>query len=74
MLRWVEPYIAYGYPNLKSVRDLVYKRGFGKTAFFARLRQKKGFETGQVYVLRMPSILACLQADRIDPLKCQLNQ
>ena len=30
MLRWVEPYIAYGYPNLKSVRDLVYKRGFGK--------------------------------------------
>ena len=32
MLRWVEPYIAYGYPNLKSVRDLVYKRGFGKVS------------------------------------------
>lgn len=30
MLRMVEPYIAYGYPNLKSVRDLIYKRGFGK--------------------------------------------
>lgn len=30
MLRLVEPYIAYGYPNLKTVRDLVYKRGFGK--------------------------------------------
>merc|ERR1712187_861903 len=30
MLRLVEPYIAYGYPNLKSVRELVYKRGFGK--------------------------------------------
>mmetsp|Transcript_7329 Transcript_7329/g.19114 ORF Transcript_7329/g.19114 Transcript_7329/m.19114 type:complete len:239 (-) Transcript_7329:172-888(-) len=30
MLRLVEPYIAYGYPNLKSVRDLVYKRGYGK--------------------------------------------
>eukprot|EP01035_Chromulina_nebulosa_P019069 gene19069-24891_t len=30
MLRLVEPYIAYGYPNLKSVRALVYKRGFGK--------------------------------------------
>ena len=28
MLRLVEPYIAYGYPNLKSVRELVYKRGF----------------------------------------------
>lgn len=30
MLRLVEPYIAYGYPNLKSVKDLVYKRGYGK--------------------------------------------
>merc|ERR1711881_660068 len=26
----VEPYIAYGYPNLKTVRELIYKRGFGK--------------------------------------------
>ena len=30
MLRLVEPFIAYGYPNLKSVRDLIYKRGFAK--------------------------------------------
>jgi len=30
MLKLVEPYVAYGYPNLKSVRELVYKRGFGK--------------------------------------------
>jgi hypothetical protein len=30
MLRRVEPYIAYGYPNLKSVRELIYKRGHGK--------------------------------------------
>jgi len=30
MLRLVEPYIVYGYPNLKTVRDLVYKRGFAK--------------------------------------------
>jgi large subunit ribosomal protein L7e len=30
MLQWVSPYIAWGYPNLKSVRNLVYKRGFGK--------------------------------------------
>lgn len=30
MLRIAEPYIAFGYPNLKSVRDMVYKRGFGK--------------------------------------------
>mmetsp|Transcript_10078 Transcript_10078/g.15304 ORF Transcript_10078/g.15304 Transcript_10078/m.15304 type:complete len:241 (-) Transcript_10078:566-1288(-) len=30
MLRLVEPYVAYGYPSLKSVKDLIYKRGFGK--------------------------------------------
>jgi len=30
MLRLVEPYVAYGYPNLKTVRELIYKRGFGK--------------------------------------------
>jgi len=30
MLKLVEPYITYGYPDLKSVRDLVYKRGFAK--------------------------------------------
>ena len=30
MLRTVEPYVAYGYPSLKTVRDLIYKRGFGK--------------------------------------------
>eukprot|EP00511_Aplanochytrium_stocchinoi_P001097 CAMPEP_0204823276 /NCGR_PEP_ID=MMETSP1346-20131115/1341_1 /ASSEMBLY_ACC=CAM_ASM_000771 /TAXON_ID=215587 /ORGANISM="Aplanochytrium stocchinoi, Strain GSBS06" /LENGTH=239 /DNA_ID=CAMNT_0051949847 /DNA_START=87 /DNA_END=806 /DNA_ORIENTATION=- len=30
MLRLVEPFVAYGYPSLKTVRELVYKRGFGK--------------------------------------------
>eukprot|EP00062_Callorhinchus_milii_P003162 gi/632940173/ref/XP_007885176.1/ PREDICTED: 60S ribosomal protein L7 [Callorhinchus milii] len=30
MLRIAEPYIAWGYPNLKSTRELIYKRGFGK--------------------------------------------
>ena len=30
MLRLVDPYIAWGYPNLKTVRELIYKRGFGK--------------------------------------------
>jgi len=28
MLRAVEPFVAYGFPNLKSVRELIYKRGF----------------------------------------------
>merc|ERR1712182_16019 len=30
MLKRVEPYISYGYPNVKSVKDLIYKRGYGK--------------------------------------------
>nr|VDC80456.1 unnamed protein product [Brassica rapa] len=30
MLRRVETYVTYGYPNLKSVRELIYKRGYGK--------------------------------------------
>jgi len=28
MLKTCEPYIAFGYPNLKSVKELIYKRGF----------------------------------------------
>jgi len=30
MLRYIEPYIAYGEPNLKTVRELIYKRGYAK--------------------------------------------
>ena len=30
MIRVVEPFVAYGYPSLKTVRELVYKRGHGK--------------------------------------------
>merc|ERR1711876_17780 len=30
MLRICEPYVAWGTPNLKSVRELIYKRGFIK--------------------------------------------
>ncbi|KNC81792.1 60S ribosomal protein [Sphaeroforma arctica JP610] len=30
MIRRVEPFVAYGYPNLKTVKDLIYKRGHGK--------------------------------------------
>jgi len=30
MLKCIQPYITYGYPSLKTVRQLVYKRGFGK--------------------------------------------
>jgi 60S ribosomal protein uL30 len=30
MLRICEPHITWGYPNLKSVRSLIYKRGYAK--------------------------------------------
>jgi len=30
MIRRVEPFITYGYPTRKTIRDLVYKRGFGR--------------------------------------------
>merc|ERR1712066_175058 len=30
VLQLVQPYVTYGYPTLRSVRELVYKRGFGK--------------------------------------------
>ncbi|ODV97705.1 hypothetical protein PACTADRAFT_212 [Pachysolen tannophilus NRRL Y-2460] len=30
LLRLVEPYVAYGYPSLSTIRQLVYKRGYGK--------------------------------------------
>uniref|UniRef100_A0A8C2W1I0 Ribosomal protein L7 like 1 n=2 Tax=Chinchilla lanigera TaxID=34839 RepID=A0A8C2W1I0_CHILA len=30
MLRIVEPYVTWGFPNLKSVRELILKRGQGK--------------------------------------------
>ena len=35
MLRLTEPNIAWGYPNLKTVKELVYKRGF------ARIRKQR---------------------------------
>ncbi|CAO3660308.1 unnamed protein product [Rhizopus stolonifer] len=31
MLQLVQPYVAYGYPNLKTIRELVYKRGYAKS-------------------------------------------
>lgn len=30
LLKLVEPYVAYGYPSLSTIRQLVYKRGYGK--------------------------------------------
>jgi large subunit ribosomal protein L7e len=32
MLQLVCPYVAWGYPNMKTVRELIYKRGFGKVS------------------------------------------
>ncbi|AQZ11219.1 RPL7A (YGL076C) and RPL7B (YPL198W) [Zygosaccharomyces parabailii] len=30
LLKIIEPYIAYGYPSYSTIRQLVYKRGYGK--------------------------------------------
>jgi len=30
MIRLVEPYVTYGAPNLKTISELIYKRGYGK--------------------------------------------
>jgi len=30
MLKLIDPFVTFGYPNLKTVRELIYKRGFGK--------------------------------------------
>lgn len=30
MLRRVQPYVTYGFPNRKTISDLLYKRGYGK--------------------------------------------
>ncbi|KAL4400948.1 60S ribosomal protein L7 [Malassezia pachydermatis] len=30
MLQLIEPYVAYGEPNLKTIRELIYKRGYAK--------------------------------------------
>ena len=37
LLRLVEPYVTYGPPNLKTVRQLLYKRGFAKARSGERL-------------------------------------
>jgi large subunit ribosomal protein L7e len=30
MLKYIAPYVTFGYPNLKTVRELIYKRAYGK--------------------------------------------
>ncbi|KAK0423619.1 hypothetical protein QR680_008239 [Steinernema hermaphroditum] len=30
MLRIIDPYVAWGYPSLKTVKNLIYKRGYAK--------------------------------------------
>uniref|UniRef100_A0A2K5I8M1 Large ribosomal subunit protein uL30 n=1 Tax=Colobus angolensis palliatus TaxID=336983 RepID=A0A2K5I8M1_COLAP len=46
MLRIVEPYIAWGYPNLKSVNELIYKRSYGK------INKKRIALTGNALIAR----------------------
>jgi hypothetical protein len=41
MLRRVEPYITWGTPNLKTVRELIYKRGYGKVGGTKFMQRKE---------------------------------
>nr|XP_020637111.1 60S ribosomal protein L7-like 1 [Pogona vitticeps] len=44
LLRTVEPYVAWGYPNLKSIRELILKRGH------AKLKNKKVALTDNILI------------------------
>ncbi|KAI7863632.1 ribosomal protein L30, ferredoxin-like fold domain-containing protein [Spinellus fusiger] len=37
MLQLVQPYVTYGAPNLKTIRALIYKRGYSKSATKQRI-------------------------------------
>jgi large subunit ribosomal protein L7e len=41
MLRLVAPFVTYGTPNLKTVRELVYKRGFASVAPKPGMRKQR---------------------------------
>ena len=41
MLRLVAPYVTFGTPNLKTVRELVYKRGFASVAPKPGMRKQR---------------------------------
>ena len=43
MLKLVQPYVTYGFPSLKTVRELIYKRGFGKVFDSVRECQSQRF-------------------------------
>ena len=86
MLRIVEPYIAWGYPNLKSVNELIYKRGYGKinkkwialkdNALIARSLGKYGIICMEDWFMR--SILlenvSKKQTTSCGPLNCLLHE
>jgi hypothetical protein len=65
LLKRVEPYVAFGYPNLKSVRELMYKRGFAKVGSrtaICRLPQACGGQQTQCMLC-----CACLYVDQQQP-------
>ena len=62
MLRRVEPYIAWGYPSLKTVKELVYKRGYGKVrAVHATV--SVSYPQTQLCMWRMWKIKGCMTSE-----------
>ena len=62
MLRRVEPYVTWGTPNLKTVRELIYKRGYGKVSGTAFWRSRVGWPVPSLPLARMSQLvmLACV--------------
>uniref|UniRef100_A0A2I3FPE2 Large ribosomal subunit protein uL30 n=1 Tax=Nomascus leucogenys TaxID=61853 RepID=A0A2I3FPE2_NOMLE len=60
MLRIVEPYIAWGYPNLKSVNELIYKRGYDN-ALIAQSLDKYGIICMQDLIHEIYTVGKCFK-------------
>ncbi|ABW97976.1 rpl7 (nucleomorph) [Hemiselmis andersenii] len=46
MLKKIEPFVAYGYPSLKNIKNLIKKRGFGKIGKRGSWQRKNLSENG----------------------------
>lgn len=60
LLKRVEPYVAYGYPNLKTVKELIYKRGYAKVS--EREHRKWNGPLNTVESVRMRQCSGCESA------------
>ena len=74
MLRRVEPYVAWGYPNHKTVRELLYKRGFGKV-WHPRCCRSGPSHEGMLFRIQLTCItqVRCTASDHMQSLTDKLQ-